>query len=177
LNSQEVAMASTRPATLVALLLTVLVACGDGNDNAGPVAGPTPSPALCGNGRLDPGEQCEPLEFCRGGCNPTAHICVDISCLEDCTCPLPVCGDAIVDPGEECDPPGGPPFGGCDLPNPLDNSFGLFACGADCQCDSPCGDGFLAPHEPCDDGNAVDGDGCSSTCEIENVGTPGPRAH
>lgn len=31
-----------------------------------------------------------------------------------------------------------------------------------------CGDGLVAPIEFCDDGDAVAGDGCSSTCEIES---------
>jgi cysteine-rich repeat protein len=31
-----------------------------------------------------------------------------------------------------------------------------------------CGDGILQPGEQCDDGNTIDGDGCSSTCIIEN---------
>lgn len=30
-----------------------------------------------------------------------------------------------------------------------------------------CGDGDKAPSEQCDDGNTVDGDGCSATCKIE----------
>jgi cysteine-rich repeat protein len=35
-------------------------------------------------------------------------------------------------------------------------------------CEAPsCGDGALGAFEVCDDGNAVDGDGCSSTCQIE----------
>jgi cysteine-rich repeat protein len=32
---------------------------------------------------------------------------------------------------------------------------------------SPCGNGVLQTGEECDDGNAVDGDGCSSTCKLE----------
>jgi cysteine-rich repeat protein len=33
---------------------------------------------------------------------------------------------------------------------------------------SPCGNGVLQTGEECDDGNTVDGDGCSSTCQLEN---------
>jgi cysteine-rich repeat protein len=33
-----------------------------------------------------------------------------------------------------------------------------------------CGDGILDVYEECDDGNTVDGDGCSSVCEIEAEG-------
>ena len=32
-----------------------------------------------------------------------------------------------------------------------------------------CGDGTLGAGEQCDDGNAISGDGCSATCEIEGV--------
>ena len=30
-----------------------------------------------------------------------------------------------------------------------------------------CGDGVLDPGEQCDDGNLLDGDGCSAICEVE----------
>jgi len=38
-----------------------------------------------------------------------------------------------------------------------------------------CGDGILYAGEECDDGNLVDGDGCSATCEIEVPPTPTPE--
>jgi len=31
-----------------------------------------------------------------------------------------------------------------------------------------CGDGFKGDYEECDDGNLVDGDGCDSTCKVED---------
>src|SRR5579862_6186783 len=42
----------------------------------------------------------------------------------------------------------------------------------DDQAGSTCGDGIVSGSETCDDGNTVDGDGCSSTCQIETVNTP-----
>ena len=36
-----------------------------------------------------------------------------------------------------------------------------------------CGDGIEAPLEQCDDSNNIDGDGCSATCMLENVGFTG----
>jgi cysteine-rich repeat protein len=33
-----------------------------------------------------------------------------------------------------------------------------------------CGDGFLGPNEGCDDGNLIDGDGCSANCIPEDCG-------
>lgn len=38
----------------------------------------------------------------------------------------------------------------------------------DGPCTSSCGNGLRALREACDDGNVVDGDGCSTTCEIED---------
>jgi cysteine-rich repeat protein len=55
---------------------------------------------ICGNGMIDPGEDCEPGMFCAGGCNPVLGFCFDIPCNDDCTCP---CGNGIAEPGEECD--------------------------------------------------------------------------
>ena len=42
-------------------------------------------------------------------------------------------------------------------------------------CEARCGDGVVSPGsgEACDDGNAVECDGCSSECEIQNQGDPG----
>ncbi len=49
-----------------------------------------PEPPVCGDGKLDPGEECDgDAGDCAAGCR------------EDCTCPK--CGDGILDPGEECD--------------------------------------------------------------------------
>ncbi len=38
----------------------------------------------------------------------------------------------------------------------------------DCPVASFCGDGVLDSNEACDDGNSIDGDGCSARCTIEN---------
>jgi hypothetical protein len=82
----------------------------------------TLAPGFCGDGTIDPGEDCEPTEsFCRGGCNPFTGICVDFMCSDECRCPAPLCGDDLVDPNEDCDPPGSPCDGG--------------TCGAGCTCD------------------------------------------
>jgi cysteine-rich repeat protein len=56
------------------------------------------------------------------------------------------CGNGEVDFNEECEPPGSA------------------TCDVSCQRIPLCGDGFLDLPESCDDGNIIDGDGCSSDC-------------
>jgi hypothetical protein len=101
-------------------------------------------PFNCGNGVLDPGEQCDPTapnDPNRTRCSPT--------CLLQC-------GDGIVEAGEQCDPP----------------RPGL--CGTDCTFAGPggvvCGDGIIAGPpfgtESCDPPN---GSTCDAQCHSEEV--------
>ncbi len=85
----------------------------------GACTGTTPTAFCCGNGVLDPTEQCD--SGAGNSQNPNA------SCRTNCTPRR--CGDGVVD-----------------------NSFG----------------------ESCDDGNTVNGDGCSSTCGVQPTFTPTP---
>jgi cysteine-rich repeat protein len=48
--------------------------------------------------------------------------------------------------------------------NPCPNGFGSNGTNI---CDEICGDGKVYEKE-CDDGNTENGDGCSSTCQVEN---------
>jgi cysteine-rich repeat protein len=107
---------------------------------------------LCGNGRIDPGEECDV-----GATGKSA------SCDPDCS--LPSCGDGLINDlaGEVCDDSVESPF-----------------CNGDGRCQRPiCGDGVhnhLAGEE-CDDANLANGDGCSAQCKLElcgnNVINPG----
>jgi len=74
-----------------------------------------------------------------------------VSSSEETSGETSVCGDGDVEGGEECDP--GP--------------YQASSCNQDCTL-SKCGDGKENPKsEDCDDGNTQNGDGCSSTCKIE----------
>lgn len=133
-----------------------------------------PPPPVCGDGNVDPGEECD-----EGAANLDTGTCT-------LACKLPVCGDALVqDLVEECDDGNddnsdtcvtgckaavcGDGFVGpaetCDDGNQVDND----ACGNDCALAS-CGDGKVQPGEDCDDANKVDTDGCLSTCASAKCG-------
>jgi fibro-slime domain-containing protein len=156
-------------------------AAGTGASTAG--AGGTCSVAggcapRCGDGNLDGaiGEVCDDGNTKSGdGCSG------DCKTIEkDYACPTPgkpctylvKCGDGVRGGIEQCDPP----------------NVG-HGCSADCRlepgyvCNPPptpaapsqpstchktvCGDGTKEGAEACDDHNAIDGDGCSSTCALE----------
>ena len=112
----------------------------------------------CGNGMLDPGEDCD-----LGEDNDDQGAC-KLDCSEQ------VCGDGFVGPGESCDDGNSIDDDGCP------STCLLESCGAGAITDAmvrlleSCGDGVLDPGESCDDGNASDADACPSTCEIASCG-------
>lgn len=129
-----------------------------------------PRDAACGNGRREPGEECDDgdaddCDSCSTRCTLVTGCgdgvaCGDEACDDgnddDCdgcsaACVLESglrCGDAMVNGacGEICDPP---------APG---------TCGADCGRVPACGDGIVDPGEGCDDGNDDDCDACSAAC-------------
>ncbi|MCA9772359.1 MAG: DUF4215 domain-containing protein, partial [Myxococcales bacterium] len=131
--------------------------CDDGNLVSGDGCSATCVFEYCGNGVVDAGEACDDGS---GPFHQGDHGC-DAQCQWDNTC-----GDGVVEPGEECD------AGGLNVCN-----FGC--CNESCHCPT-CGDGVVQQldcpdcpdHSPeqCDDGNTVDGDGCSAVCTVERCG-------
>jgi len=139
----------------------------------------------CGNGFLDIGEQCDDGNSVNGdGCNSQCHIeicgngVVDLG--EQCddgntnnsdtctnTCKIGSCGDGIIQIGEQCDEgiDNGnvcvPVYeGSCQYCNSTCSSITLYG--------PFCGDGIIKIGvEECDDGNIINGDGCSANCEKE----------
>jgi cysteine-rich repeat protein len=134
--------------------------------------------ANCGNGALDPGEQCD------DGAKLGGDGCTAICQTEDgWTCPnagaactmTVMCGDGRLQGAEVCDD---------------GNTTGGDGCAANClaldpgyecrvpgrRCVPACGDGRLVGGEKCDDGNSTADDGCSPTCLVEPgascTGTP-----
>jgi len=129
---------------------------------------------VCGNGVVETGESCDdgntiPGDGCSGVCRIEAnYVCPNPG--QPCVSTV-VCGDGKVTGNEVCDD---------------GNTIAGDGCAADCMsvepgysCPTPgqpciigtgpavCGNGKLETGESCDDGNAVSGDGCSITCQIE----------
>jgi cysteine-rich repeat protein len=139
---------------------------GDGETGTDETGEPTPA---CGNGQVEPGEECD-MGIFNGAGGPCTILCTDPACgdgmvqpgKEECDdantndgdgcrndCSLPSCGDGVLDMGEECD-------------EGADNGA-TGECHSDCAWDF-CGDGLVGPEEQCDDGNADEDDGCTTSC-------------
>lgn len=122
---------------------------------------------VCGDGSVDPGEQCDDGNFTNGdvctvGCAPPGCGNFILESLEECddgdltdgdgcSFDCKACGNGGIDSGEECDD---------------GNRLNGDGCDDVCQFQS-CGNGILEPGEQCDDGNGALGDGCTPTCIIE----------
>ncbi len=131
--------------------------------------------SACGDGYLDPGEECEQGDLQGQTCASLGHYIPEgalgcgPTCRFDRTACGGRCGDLLVDAErEDCD--GGlAPGQTCEG---LGYSGGTLACGGGCRldvsgCVSECGNGLAEPDEACDDGNSEPGDGCSPLCGIE----------
>jgi len=92
-------------------IITFELVCGENVIDFGNQRGSGPQ---CGDGLLDPGEECDDGSQCDDGteCTGNPLICIGIGsgdCLprdhDGCSanCTLPACGDGVLDPGEECD--------------------------------------------------------------------------
>jgi len=114
-------------------------ACASGVCNAFDDGGTCNAAAVCGNSVVDPGEGCDDGNYVSGdGCD-------DLCFLED---GQPCEGDdGSACASGVCDPAGDP-----DTCEPIES----------------CGNSLLEDGEFCDDGNAVDGDGCSAGCRLED---------
>jgi hypothetical protein len=136
-------------------------------------SGTTSDPGgLCGDGKVDPGEECDLQDLNDTTCSDLGHgggvLLCTLSCTFDtglCT-PAAGCGDGAADPGEECD--------GSDLNDATCTSFnspkgtkytgGILACTPDCAYDESdctwCGNGKVDDTEQCE-GNNLGGFTCT----------------
>lgn len=170
------------------------VASGGGGSGGGASAGQSSRGSsrvvpVCGNARLEQGENCEDGNTKNGdGC--------DAKCQLEAGFP-PVCGDGIIMAPEQCDDGNAAGGDGCSDRCMGESGTGCYrstdcgsnlcidgvcqACGDAAFCPATlrcmngvcvpfpasCGNGRREGDEVCDDSNAADGDGCSSDCILE----------
>jgi cysteine-rich repeat protein len=124
-------------------------------------------PAVCGNGRRDPGETCDGDDLGGAVCPHGGTLRCQPGCLALDTSACLTCGDGQRNAGEACD---GADLGGATCQS-LGDAGGPLGCDSRCRFDRSgcfrCGNGRVDPGEECDDGNTVSGDGCSATCTSE----------
>jgi cysteine-rich repeat protein len=121
---------------------------GVNNGTAGNACSATCQTVACGNGILDPGEQCD------DGNTSNADDCLSSGGNAATRCKLARCGDGLlqsVDNVEDCD-------------NGVNNGPGN-ACSTDCHAQG-CGNAIVDPGEVCDDGNNLACGACSAACAV-----------
>jgi cysteine-rich repeat protein len=113
---------------------------------------------VCGNGKLEPGEECDIGDLGGHTCPEGSYDPNEIQCTSrDGFCRVDYsqcrrCGDGRANGNEECDDGNNVDHDGCSS-----------------TCKLECGDGTTgAAFEQCDDGNQTSGDGCSRFCTIEH---------
>ena len=137
----------------------------------------------CGNGALDSHglyvEVCDDSNTVNGdGCSSLCTIESGYSCNridnseanpDVCT---PNCGNSVFDTAEQCDDGNVLSGDGCSATCLVEANWGcslpVLGTPSVCLPDLICGNSYLQSPEACDDGGTVDGDGCSSVCQVED---------
>lgn len=129
----------------------------------GSTAGTAVYQQICGNGILEAGEECDDGNQSNADACGTNCIIFQITCNDDgeCgdgeseeTCPGD-CGGSCGTFTEHCD-------------DDSDCCAGLVCVAGNTCNDRSCGNGVLETGEQCDDGNVLEGDGCSAACTADD---------
>lgn len=161
-----------------AVSAAVLIGCApdvavDGTATATSAALTLEPAVVCGDGRRMNGEECDDGNIADGdGCSSACTL----EGLLASGVEVPVCGDGQVGFSEECDDGNLVAIDGCSTTCEVEPGFTcttltieggivVSSCTAN---PAGCGDGLRDAGEACDDGNLVLGDGCSTTCLVED---------
>ena len=113
--------------------------CDDGNTVDGDTCSSTcQTAAVCGNGEIEDGEECDGTP----------------GCTSSCTLESAICGNGTIEEGEACDDG-----------NIADGDSCTSTC--QLPAGQVCGDGVIGGDEECDDNDNQNSDGCSMFCEVE----------
>jgi len=138
------------------------IACGDDDNN-----NQNNNAVLCGNGQVDPGEDCDGADLGGATCTSLGMTGDSLACTATCTFDRSGChgcGNGVLEVGEECD--------GSDLGSQTCANSGFqdgeLHCNADCSvdvsgCVGGCGNGVLEGGEECD---PPDGTTCNADCTL-----------
>jgi fibro-slime domain-containing protein len=129
--------------------------------------------AVCGNGKLEPGELCDDGnrksgDGCSADCDKVDenYICFDEG--KACT-RVVTCGNGIIEGTEACDDKNTEDNDGCSAKcDKVEEGYSCVKPGEPCVLLPVCGNGIRERGEQCDDGNDEGDDGCSETCQQED---------
>ncbi len=138
----------------------------------------------CGNGVLDPGEQCDGTQLGAASCTSLGYASGTLACSADCTfdtsqCVAALCGDGVVEHGEACDPGGiggaPPSFGGATCASLGFPGGGNLTCVPDCTAIITAAHCSLTVTRPCTSGadcpaGETCAPGCTGECKIIRSG-------
>jgi cysteine-rich repeat protein len=122
----------------------------------------------------DPGDTCEQLDSDGDG---VGDVCDQCNGRDDAVC---FCGDGIRDvPSEKCDlgaengQPDSPCSAVCQVVGKCTTAGTPCEDASDCPMgEGCCGNAAIEGPEACDDGNSVNGDGCTNACALNPTGIP-----
>lgn len=122
-------------APFAVLLLVAAVACGDDTIAAAPAGSPDAGAAVCGNGVLEPNEECEGFDTRGATCDSLGLTIGAIKCGADCKLDTSgcggKCGDGQIQGSEQCD---GANLNGKTCAALLGGAAtGTLACSSDCH--------------------------------------------
>jgi fibro-slime domain-containing protein len=122
----------------------------------------------CGDGVVDPGEQCDDANDRVGdGCDASCRLEPGWACPDPGhPCSAAECGDSFIAGGEQCDDGNSTPGDGCSSACRLEEGWACAGPGSACH-RTTCGDGIVEGTEQCEDGNHDLGDGCDPFCRLE----------
>lgn len=177
-------------ASLCILTLGLTASCSDdseGNTNQNNAT------VRCGNGAMDPGEECDGAALGGQTCEGLGYGRGVLACRSDCHFDETLCegaqrcGNGQLESPEECDDGNELDCDGCSSACVVEacgngqtecdescddgNQTGGDGCSADCTSDESCGNGVVdvAAGEQCEDGNLAEWDGCTNGCRCAEL--------